>query len=235
MLDYELEVAFVLGRANAIGEPIPIAQAREHLFGIMLMNDWSARDVQKWEYQPLGPFNAKNFLTTVSPWIVTLESLEPFMVEGPPRSGDDPENLEYLQWSDDFGIDLALTVKISSEGMRADGTEPTTISQGNYAEMYWTMSQMLAHHTSTGCPMRPGDLMASGTVSGTTEDSRGCLLERTWRGANPITLGDGTERKFLQDGDEVVITGCCEQEGARRIGFGTCTGVIMPVREPVTA
>ena len=235
LLDYELEVTFVVGPGNDMGTRIPIESAREHLFGVMLMNDWSARDVQKWEYQPLGPFNAKNFCTTLSPWVVPLEALEPFMVAGPPRGSEDPPNLDYLTWADDFGIDLNLTVGISSAGMREQGMEPTQVSHGNYADMYWTMSQMLAHHTSTGCPMNPGDIFASGTVSGETESSRGCLLERTWRGQNPITLGDGTERKFLQDGDEVLISGWCERDGARRIGFGTCSGVVMPAHAPVTA
>ena len=233
LLDYELEVTFVVGPGNPMGRRIPIEEAREHLFGLMLMNDWSARDVQKWEYQPLGPFNAKNFGTTLSPWIVTLDALEPFMVPGPRRGEDDPTNLDYLTWADDFGVDLNLTVEISSEGMREQGIDPTLVSRGNYADMYWTMSQMLAHHTSTGCPLRPGDIYASGTVSGETEDSRGCLLERTWRGQHPITLGDGTERKFLQDGDEVIINGWCEREGARRIGFGACSGVVAPALEPV--
>ena len=235
LLDYELEVAFVMGPGNEMGDRIDIESSRDHLFGVMLMNDWSARDIQKWEYQPLGPFNAKNFATTVSPWIVTLDALEPFMVDGPPRTEDDPANLDYLVSEKDFGVDIELTVSIASEGMRDNGVEPTLISRGNYADMYWTMSQMLAHHTSTGCPMRPGDMYASGTVSGTTEDSRGCLLERTWRGQNPITLGDGTERKFLADGDEVIIRGWCEAEGAARIGFGDCRGVVAPARERVQA
>lgn len=233
LLDYELEVAFVVGPGNDMGSRIMIEHARDHLFGLMLMNDWSARDVQKWEYQPLGPFNSKNFGTTVSPWIVTLDALEPFMIAGPPRDDDDPKNLEYLTWADDFGIDLALTVEIASAEMRDAGTAPTQISRGNYADMYWTMSQMLAHHTKTGCPMRSGDLFASGTVSGVAEESRGCLLERTWRGEHPIALGDGTERKFLQDGDEVIIRGWCEREGAKRIGFGACSGVVTPAREVV--
>ncbi len=233
LLDYELEVAFVMGPGNEMGDRIDIESSRDHLFGVMLMNDWSARDIQKWEYQPLGPFNSKNFATTVSPWIVTLEALEPFMVDGPPRSEDDPENLEYLVSDQDFGVDIDLTVSIASEGMRDSGAEPTLISRGNYSDMYWTMSQMLAHHTSTGCPMRPGDMYASGTVSGAGEDSRGCLLERTWRGQNPITLGDGTERKFLADGDEVIIRGWCETEGSARIGFGECRGVVIPARERV--
>jgi fumarylacetoacetase len=234
LLDYELEVTFVVGPGNPMGHRIDIENARDHLFGLMLMNDWSARDVQKWEYQPLGPFNSKNFGTTLSPWIVTLDALEPFMVPGPLRGDEDPKNLDYLNWADDFGIDLQLTVEITSAAMREAGTEPTLVSRGNYSDMYWTMSQMLAHHTKTGCPMRPGDIFASGTVSGVTEDSRGCLLERTWRGQNPITLGDGTERKFLQDGDEVVINGWCQRDGAQRIGFGSCAGVVHPVKEPAT-
>jgi fumarylacetoacetase len=235
LLDYELEVAFIMGPGNEMGDRIDIESSRDHLFGVMLMNDWSARDIQKWEYQPLGPFNSKNFATTVSPWIVTLDALEPFMVDGPPRSEGDPANLDYLVSDQDFGVDIDLTVSIASEGMRESGAEPTQISRSNYSDMYWTMSQMLAHHTSTGCPMRPGDMYASGTVSGANEDSRGCLLERTWRGQNPITLGDGAERKFLADGDEVIIRGWCENEGSARIGFGECRGVIVPVRERVQA
>ncbi len=233
LLDYELEFGAFIGEPNDMGTRVPIDDAMNRLFGLVILNDWSARDVQKWEYQPLGPFNAKNFGTTLSPWIVTLDALEPFMVPGPRRGADDPTNLDYLTWADDFGVDLNLTVEISSEGMREQGIDPTLVSRGNYADMYWTMSQMLAHHTSTGCPLRPGDIYASGTVSGETEDSRGCLLERTWRGQHPITLGDGTERKFLQDGDEVIINGWCEREGARRIGFGACSGVVAPALEPV--
>ena len=229
LLDYELEVGFFIGAGSELGSPVPISKALDHVFGLVLVNDWSARDVQKWEYQPLGPFNAKNFATTVSPWVVTLDALEPFLVPGPPRADDDPENLEYLRWSEDVAVDLELEVLVSSETMRQRGMPAHRISLGNYRDMYWTMAQMVAHHTSTGCDLNPGDLMASGTVSGPGEDSRGCLLERTWRGENPVPLPDGTERKFLQDGDEVVIRGWCRRDDVR-IGFGECVGRILPAR-----
>ncbi len=227
LLDYELEVGFFIGRESQLGTPVPIAESLEHVFGLVLVNDWSARDVQKWEYQPLGPFNAKNFATSISPWVVTLDALRPFMVPGPPRESEDPANLPYLSWEEDVAIDLELEVLIRSAAMRDRGMPGHRISLGNYADMYWTIAQMVAHHTSTGCNLRAGDMMASGTVSGPSEESRGCLLERTWRGQNPVTLPDGTERKFLQDGDEVVIRGWCRR-GELRIGFGECAGVVTP-------
>ena len=217
LLDYELEVGFFVGRGSELGTPVPVAEALDHVFGLVLVNDWSARDVQKWEYQPLGPFNAKNFATSISPWVVTMDALEPFLVPGPPRADGDPENLPYLVNPSDVAVDLELEVLIASEAMRSKGMAPARVSLGNYRDMYWTIAQMMAHHTSTGCDLNPGDLMASGTVSGPTEDSRGCLLEMTWRGENPISLPDGTERKFLQDGDEVVIRGWC-RKGDLRIG-----------------
>ena len=227
LLDYELEVGFFLGRNSELGTPIPIEQALDHVFGLVLVNDWSARDVQKWEYQPLGPFNAKNFGTSISPWVVTLDALKPFMVPGPPRKSDDPVNLPYLTSDQDVAIDLELEVSIQSEVMRTRGMAPHRISIGNYRDMYWTIAQMVAHHTSTGCDLRSGDMMASGTVSGPDEENRGCLLERTWRGENPISLPDGTERRFLMDGDEVIIRGWC-RKGDLRIGFGECRGIITP-------
>ena len=227
LLDYELEVGFFVGRGSELGTPVPVAEALDHVFGLVLVNDWSARDVQKWEYQPLGPFNAKNFATSISPWVVTMDALEPFLVPGPPRADGDPENLPYLVNPSDVAVDLELEVLIASETMRSKGMAPARVSLGNYRDMYWTIAQMMAHHTSTGCDLNPGDLMASGTVSGPTEDSRGCLLEMTWRGENPISLPDGTERKFLQDGDEVVIRGWC-RKGDLRIGFGECTGRVLP-------
>ncbi len=227
LLDYELEVGFFVGRGSELGTPVPVAEALDHVFGLVLVNDWSARDVQKWEYQPLGPFNAKNFATSISPWVVTMDALEPFLVPGPPRADGDPENLPYLVDPSDVAVDLEREVQIASETMRSKGMAPARVSLGNYRDMYWTIAQMMAHHTSTGCDLNPGDLMASGTVSGPTEDSRGCLLEMTWRGENPISLPDGTERKFLQDGDEVVIRGWC-RKGDLRIGFGECTGRVLP-------
>lgn len=227
LLDYELEMGFFIGAGSELGTPVPIAHSLDHVFGLVLVNDWSARDVQKWEYQPLGPFNAKNFATTISPWVVTLDALEPFMVSGPPRRDDDPRNLDYLRWGDDVVFDIELEVAIRSTAMRERGMAPHRVSLGNFRDMYWTIAQMIAHHTSTGCDLRPGDLMASGTVSGPTEDARGCLLERTWRGERPISLPDGTERRFLQDGDEVVIRGWAERDELR-VGFGECTGLVLP-------
>ena len=229
LLDHELEVGvFLGGAANALGERIPVGRADERLFGCVIVNDWSARDVQKWEYQPLGPFNAKNFCTSISPWVVTLEALRPYCRPGPLRGAADPPVLDYLRRSDDYVVDVKLEVAIASAGMRSAGMAPTRISLGSFADMYWTMSQMLAHHSSTGCVMRPGDLLASGTISGPTKESRGCMLERTWRGTEPVKIGDGTERRFLQDGDEVTITGWCEAPGHPRIGFGSCRGIVLP-------
>lgn len=231
LLDHELEMGvFFGGQGNALGTRIPVAGAAEHLFGLVILNDWSARDVQKWEYQPLGPFNAKNFCTTISPWVVTMDALRPFCMPGPARGSDDPAMLDYLRWEHDFVVDVRLEVLVSSAAMRERGMEPTRISYGTFADMYWTMSQMVAHHTSTGCNMRPGDLLGSGTISGPVKESRGCMLERTWRGTEPITLADGTERRFLQDGDEVIIRGSCEQPGTPRIGFGECRGTILPAQ-----
>lgn len=227
LLDYELEVGYVVGAGNTLGTRIDIQRWREHLFGLVLLNDWSARDIQKWEYVPLGPFNAKNFATTISPWVVTFDALAPFASGPPDRAPDDPATLEYLNPPGE-NFDIALEVLLHSQAMRDAGLAPSRISLGSLKHMYWTPAQMLAHHTSTGCNMRPGDLMGSGTISGPEEESRGCLLERTWRGTNPITLPSGEERTFLADGDEVIIRGVCEREGARRIGLGECRGMILP-------
>jgi fumarylacetoacetase len=229
LLDYELEVAAVLGPGNAIGERIDIASARERLFGICLLNDWSARDVQKWEYQPLGPFTAKNFASSVGAWITPLEAIEPWLEPGPVRDAAAPDNLPYLRWKDDFTFDLKLEVQLRSARMREQGMPAMRVSLGSYRDMYWTFAQMLAHHASTGCAMRPGDLLGSGTVSGPTPDSRGCLLERTWRGTEPLALPDGTQRKFLEDGDEVILRGWFDARGgASRIGLAECRGVVLP-------
>ncbi len=230
LLDYELEMGFFIGQGNARGESIPIARAEEHLFGLCLLNDWSARDVQAWEYQPLGPFLAKNFATTLSPWIVTLDALEPFRVPAFHRPEGDPAPLPYL--SDPHnqshgGFDIQLEVAILTEQMRAANDPPAAISHGSLKHLYWTLAQMLTHHASNGCPLEPGDLMASGTVSGPEEGSFGCLLEITRRGAQPLTLPNGEQRKFLQDGDEVIFKGWCEKPGHRRIGFGECRGRIL--------
>lgn len=228
LLDYELEMGFFVGVGNDLGRPITMAEARRQIFGMVIVNDWSARDVQKWEYQPLGPFNAKNFATTISPWVVTLEALEPYRVPGPPRAAGDPPILDYLRPAGDGGYDVTVEVWLASQRMRDDGLDPVRISRGTLADMYWTIEQMLAHHTSTGCNMRPGDLLATGTISGPGEESRGCLLERTWRGRDKLKLPDGTERAFLADGDEVIMRAWCEKPGLPRIGFGECRGVILP-------
>jgi fumarylacetoacetase len=231
LLDYELEVGMFVGTGNELGAAVTIDEAEGHIFGLCLVNDWSARDIQKWEYQPLGPFLAKSFATTLSPWIVTMEALAPFRAPAFERPAGDPAPLPHLDSPanrENGGLDLTLEVAIASPKMREAGTPPIRVSRGNFRDMYWTVAQMIAHHTSNGCNLRPGDLLASGTVSGETEDSRGCLLELTWRGQNPLRLPDGEERRFLQDGDEVVIRGFCERDGAVRIGLGECRGVITP-------
>nr|XP_061813402.1 LOW QUALITY PROTEIN: fumarylacetoacetase-like [Nerophis lumbriciformis] len=231
LLDYELEVGFYVGRGNEMGTPVGIERAEQHLFGFCLVNDWSARDIQAWEYQPLGPFLGKSFATTVSPWVVTTEALAPFRVAELARAEGDPRPLPHLRSAENSrggGIDLQLEVYLSTERMRGEGAEPTRLSRGNYCHLYWTTAQMLAHHASNGCNLRPGDLMASGTVSGPDKSSRGCLLELTWRGAEPITLPNGEARKFLADGDQLTLRGFCDNEGATRIGFGECSGVVLP-------
>jgi fumarylacetoacetase len=228
-LDYELEVGAFVGRGNALGAPIPIDSAEEHLFGLVLVNDWSARDLQTWEYQPLGPFLAKSFTTSISPWVVTRDALAPFRIPSFTRPEGDPAPLPYLSSSTDAtsgGFDITLEVRLSSAAMRASGAESMLVSRGKFAYMYWTIAQMLTHHASNGCNLRPGDLLASGTVSGPEKESRGCLLERTWRGTEPLTLPTGETRTFLQDGDEVEMRGYCEGAAARRIGFGSCVGRI---------
>lgn len=228
-LDYELEVGFFTGPGNEMGQPIPIAEAEEHIFGLCLLNDWSARDIQSWEYQPLGPFLAKNFATTVSPWIVTMEALAPFRVPAFQRPEGDPEPLPYLTLAADRergGIDLTLEAHIASRRMRESGLQPMRLSQGNLRNLYWTLAQLLAHHASNGCNMRPGDLLASGTVSGPLPEERGCLLELTRRGAEPIRLPTGEVRKFLENGDEMILRGYCQGDGFTRIGFGDCRGII---------
>ena len=231
LLDYELEVGLFVGQGNKLGEPIHIARAEEYIFGLCLVNDWSARDLQRWEYQPLGPFLAKSFATSISPWIVTMEALAPFRVLANPRSADDPPLLPYLSSAANEAhgsIDLQLEVLLSSQQMREQGIAPLPLSHGNFSEMYWTFAQMLTHHASNGCNLRPGDLLGSGTVSGPTKDSRGCMLELTWRGSEPLALPTGETRAFLQDGDEVILRGWCERAGFRRIGFGACRGIVLP-------
>jgi fumarylacetoacetase len=228
-LDYEMEVGCFVGTGNALGEPVPIERAESHLFGLCLVNDWSARDVQSWEYQPLGPFLAKSFATTISPWVVTLEALEPFRVPAAARPDGDPAPLPYLASpanQSHGGFDIVVEVYLGSARMRAEGSAPVRLSRGRVADLYWTPAQMLAHHTSNGCNLRPGDLFASGTVSGPTRDSFGSLLELTRRGADPLRLPTGETRAFLEDGDEVIMRGYAERPGAVRIGFGECRGVV---------
>jgi fumarylacetoacetase len=228
-LDYELEVGFIVGPGNTLGSPVPIDEAGARLFGVCLVNDWSARDIQTWEYQPLGPFLAKSFATTISPWIVTQEALAPFRVAASARPPDDPAPLPYLASAEDQssgGLALSLEVYLASQQMRAAGLAPARVSSSSFEAMYWTPAQLVAHHTSNGCNLRPGDLLASGTVSGPGEDQRGCLLELTWRGAKPLKLPTGEERRFLADGDEVILHGYCEREGYVRIGLGECRGLI---------
>jgi fumarylacetoacetase len=228
-LDYELEVGMLVGVGNEMGEPIPIAQAGDHIFGLCLVNDWSARDIQAWEYQPLGPFLAKSFATSISPWIVTAEALAPFRTAAAPRAAGDPQPLPYLADEDDQrsgGFDLNVEVYLSTASMRERGDAPHRLSRGNFSSMYWTFAQMLAHHTSNGCDLRPGDLLASGTVSGAEPGSLGCLLELTRGGAEALPLPDGSRRRFLEDGDEIILRAYCERPGAVRIGFGECRGVV---------
>jgi fumarylacetoacetase len=232
-LDYELEVGFFVSAGNRLGGRIPIGEAEEHIFGICLLNDWSARDIQAWEYQPLGPFLGKSFSTSLSPWVVTMEALAPFRGAAFTRAAGDAAPLAYLfdQGDQEYGgLNLELEVSLLSARMRASGLAPAILSRSNARDLYWTMGQMLTHHASNGCNLRPGDLMASGTVSGEDKSARGCLLELTMRGQDPITLPSGEQRKFLEDGDEVVLRGFCSGGGFRRIGLGTCRGTILPAR-----
>jgi len=223
-LDYEVELGIFLGPGNALGEPIPPSQALDHVAGVCLLNDWSARDIQTWEYQPLGPFLSKNFATSISPWVVTLDALEPFRRAPDPRPLADPNPLPYLRGASRGAFGITLEVWLRSPAM----AEPTLVSRADFASMYWTVAQMVAHHTSNGCPLEPGDLLGSGTVSGPEKSNRGCLLEMTWRGAEPLTLPTGETRSFLEDGDEVILRGWCEAPGFRRIGLGECRGVVLP-------
>lgn len=219
-LDFELEMGIFIGPGSRLGKPIPIERAGEHCFGMVLVNDWSARDIQRWEYVPLGPFLGKNFATTVSPWIVPMEALEPFRCSAPEQ---DPEPLAYLQMPVRHTFDIHLEAAIQSEGM----DRPYTLCHTNFRYLYWTPEQQLAHHTVNGCSVRPGDLLASGTISGSSPDSYGSLLELAWRGERPVRLPDGSERTFLQDGDRLILTGWTQGPGYR-IGFGTAEGRILP-------
>ncbi|HEY9666545.1 MAG TPA: fumarylacetoacetase [Coleofasciculaceae cyanobacterium] len=231
LLDYEMEVGFFVGAGNELGQPVSIDNAEEHIFGLCLVNDWSARDMQAWEYQPLGPFLAKSFATTISPWVVTLEALAPFRCPAFQRAQADPLPLPYLSSPLEAsvgGIDLIVEVWLSSAQMREAGMEPFRLSRGSFQQMYWTLAQMLTHHTSNGCNLRPGDLLASGTVSGAEAGSQGCLLEITQRGSHPIELPTGEVRSFLCDTDEVILRGYCEKEGYAKVGFGECRGIVLP-------
>lgn len=220
LVDFELETAFITTDANIMGENIPVDEAEEYIFGMVLLNDWSARDIQKWEYVPLGPFLAKNFASSISPWIVTMDALEPFRCASPKQ--EDPKPLPYLQQKGDHAFDINLEVAIAPENV-----EESIVSKSNLKYMYWTMSQQLAHHTINGCRINSGDMMGSGTISGPTEDSYGSMLELTWGGQKPITMKDGSERKFINDGDTVIVRGFCQNEDIR-IGFGEVSTKLLP-------
>ncbi|MEX1310298.1 MAG: fumarylacetoacetase [Candidatus Sulfomarinibacteraceae bacterium] len=221
LMDFELEMGFFVGPGNLLGEPIPISAAADHIFGMVLVNDWSARDIQGWEYVPLGPFLSKNFATSISPWVVTMDALEPFRCAGPAQ--DEPEPLDYLKTPDDRAYDIHLEVLLQSGAMDA----PASIATSNLRYMYWNVCQQLAHHTVNGCNARPGDLYGSGTISGPGKHERGSMMELSWRGAEPIALPSGEERAFLADGDTVIMTGWCEADGIR-VGFGEVSGTILP-------
>jgi fumarylacetoacetase len=229
-LDFELEAGFFIGPGNGLGNPVRIEDAQDHVFGLCLVNDWSARDIQRWEYQPLGPFLSKSFMTSVSPWLVTMEALEPFRIPAFKRDESDPKPLPHLFSELDQeqgGMGLNVEALIQSERMRDEGIEPMLLSRGDFTTMYWTIAQMVTHHTSNGCNLRPGDLLASGTISGSHPESCGCLLELTQAGSHPVKLPNGEERKYLADGDELILQGYCERAGTRRIGLGECRGRIV--------
>ncbi|WP_338449948.1 fumarylacetoacetase [Niallia oryzisoli] len=219
-LDFELEMGWFIGPGNKLGEPIPVDQAEDQVFGMVLVNDWSARDIQSWEYQPLGPFLAKNFATSISPWVVPFEALEPFRQAGPAQ---DPEPLAYLRQTKNGAFNINLEVYLKPE----NDQEGTQITKTNFNYMYWSVAQQVAHHTITGCNMRPGDMHASGTISGTERSERGSMLELTWRGAEPLVLKNGDERTWIKDGDELIIRGYCQGDGYR-IGFGEVKGTVLP-------
>ena len=221
LLDFELEMGFVIGKNSNLGDAISTAEAENHIFGLMLFNDWSARDIQKWEYVPLGPFLGKNFASTVSPWIVTLEALEPFRKSGPVQ---DPEVLPYLKYEGQKNYDINLQVAIKPET-----GEEKVVCNSNFQYMYWNMCQQLAHHTVNGCNVRVGDMYASGTISGPEKGSYGSMLEISWRGTQPVEMPDGSQRKFIADGDTVVMRGWCKKDGVR-IGFGEANGKILPAK-----
>jgi len=232
-LDYEMELGFFVGAGSALGHAVPITRAEAHVFGACVVNDWSARDIQAWEYQPLGPFLAKSFATTVSPWIVTLDALAPFRCAAFVRPAGDPPPLPYLSSptnDSDGGIDITVEVLLRSAGMRRAGIAAVRVSRGSFREMYWTLAQLVTHQTSNGCNLRTGDLLASGTISGAEPGTEGCLLEMTQQGTRRIALPSGETRAFLEDGDEVIMRAFCERAGYVRIGFGECTGMVVPAR-----
>ncbi|MEH6405657.1 MAG: fumarylacetoacetase [Leeuwenhoekiella sp.] len=224
LVDFELEMAFITTDANELGQPIPVNEAEDYIFGLVLFNDWSARDIQRWEYVPLGPFLAKNFASSMSCWIVTLDALEPFRVAGPKP---EKELMPYLQNKGKKSYDIKLEV-----GIQPEGKVETKVTASNFKYLYWNMSQQLAHHTINGCPVNSGDLMGSGTISGPTKDSYGSMLELSWKGSKPIKLDEGGDRKFIEDNDTVTMRGWCEKNGAARIGFGEVSTKILPVYEP---
>ena len=235
-LDHEVELGLVVGRGSRIGEPIPVADAWQHVFGFCLLNDWSARDIQVWEYQPLGPFLAKSFATSVSPWIVTAEALAPFRTPAAARDANDPLALPYLRDARDQasgGLALTIEASLSSQTMRAAGHAPLRLSRSDAATLYWTFAQMVCHHTSNGGALDTGDLLGSGTISGADDSALGSLLEISAGGSRPLLLPGGEQRVFLQDGDEIALSGHCEKTGHRRIGFGECRALLLPARELV--
>jgi fumarylacetoacetase len=232
-LDYELELALYIGQSNPLGTPVPIAKAAHHIFGISLLNDWSARDLQSWEYQPLGPFLSKSFATTISPWVTPMAALEPFRAPVANRRGGDPKPLHYLHLAADQthgNLNVQLEISILTRTMRANKLEPYVLSGTNAQELYWTPAQLVAHHTSNGCNLQIGDILATGTISGPTEAAAGCLLELTRNGAQPVTLPTGEARTFLADGDEIILRGFCELPDHPRIGLGECRATILPAR-----
>ena len=223
-LDYEAELAFVVGPGNRLGKSVPVKRALDHVFGVVLLNDWSARDIQAWEYQPLGPFLAKSFASTISPWIVTLDALEPYRCPAFPRAEGDPKPLPYL-WDDDDQREGGFAIEVEMHLQSAKMEAPMRLSRSSFRDSYWTVAQLVAHHTSNGCNLRPGDLLGSGTLSGATPDSRGSLMELTQGGKQPLALPSGETRAFLEDGDEVVQRGYCQND-ALRVGFGEAAGSI---------
>jgi fumarylacetoacetase len=232
-LDYELELALYIGQPSLLGTPVPISQADHHLFGVSLLNDWSARDIQSWEYQPLGPFLAKNFATTISPWVTPMAALEAFHSPAAPRPSADPKPLAYLQSAMDQqqgNLNVALEVFLTTKTMRDNKLDPFLVSKSNANDLYWTPAQLIAHHTSNGCNLQIGDVLATGTISGPTEASAGCLLELTRNGAQPILLPTGESRAFLADGDEIILRGSCQAPGHPRLGLGECRATILPAR-----